>query len=92
MAEHTLCFVLCGILKLMHPFMPFITEEIYCALPTGEETIMTSEWPKYSDRLNFPEAREADVGYLRSDKEHPQYQNRNERCSVKKSKHDYRYR
>lgn len=54
-AEHTLCFVLCGILKLMHPFMPFITEEIYCALPTGEETIMTSEWPKYSDRLNFPE-------------------------------------
>ena len=54
-AEHTLCFVLCGILKLMHPFMPFITEEIYCALPTGEETIMTSEWPKYNDRLNFPE-------------------------------------
>ena len=54
-AEHTLCFVLCGILKLMHPFMPFITEEIYCALPTGEETIMTSEWPKYSDKLNFPE-------------------------------------
>ena len=54
-AEHTLCFVLCGILKLMHPFMPFITEEIYCALPTGEETIMTSEWPKYSDRLNVPE-------------------------------------
>ena len=54
-AEHTLCFVLCGILKLMHPFMPFITEEIYCALPTGEETIMTSEWPKYSDMLNFPE-------------------------------------
>ena len=51
-AEHTLCFVLCGILKLMHPF---ITEEIYCALPTGEETIMTSEWPKYSDKLNFPE-------------------------------------
>ena len=54
-AEHTLCFVLCGILKLMHPFMPFITEEIYCALPTGEDTIMTSEWPKYSDKLNFPE-------------------------------------
>ena len=46
-AQHTLCYVLSGTLKLMHPFMPFITEEIFCALPTGEETIMTSQWPEY---------------------------------------------
>ena len=52
-AQHTLCYVLSGTLKLMHPFMPFITEEIFCALPTGEETIMTSQWPEYSDELSF---------------------------------------
>ncbi len=54
-AQQTLCFVLTGILKLMHPFMPFITEEIFSALPTGEETIVTSQWPVYDDSLNFPE-------------------------------------
>ena len=43
------------ILVILHPFMPFITEEIYCALPTGEETIMTSLWPEYKEELNFPE-------------------------------------
>ena len=54
-AQRTLCYVLTGVLKLLHPFMPFITEEIFCALPTGEETIMTSQWPLYTDSLSFPE-------------------------------------
>ncbi len=54
-AQRTLCYVLSGVLKLLHPFMPFITEEIFCALPTGEETIMTSQWPLYTDTLSFPE-------------------------------------
>ena len=54
-AQRTLCYVLTGVLKLLHPFMPFITEEIFCALPTGEETIMTSQWPLYTETLSFPE-------------------------------------
>ncbi len=54
-AQRTLCYVLSGVLKLLHPFMPFITEEIFCALPTGEDTIMTSQWPLYTDLLSFPE-------------------------------------
>ncbi len=54
-AQRTLCYVLTGVLKLLHPFMPFITEEIFCALPTGEETIMTSQWPLYTPSLSFPE-------------------------------------
>ena len=41
-------------LKLLHPFMPFITEEIYSALVPEEESLMMSEWPKYKDEWNFP--------------------------------------
>ena len=43
-------------LKLLHPFMPFITEEIYCTLLPEEESIMISEWPVYKDEWNSPEA------------------------------------
>ena len=46
--KSVLCYVLTGILKLLHPFMPFVTEEIYQMLPIKDaESIMISEYPKY---------------------------------------------
>lgn len=59
-AQNTLCYVLAGILKLLHPFMPFVTEELYCALPTEDESIMISQWPSYCADLSFPK-EEADM-------------------------------
>jgi len=55
-AQNVLCYVLTGTLKLLHPFMPFITEEIYQALPhAGDaESIMISRYPEADDGLNFP--------------------------------------
>ncbi len=54
-AQNVLSFVLIGALKLLHPFMPFITEEIFSGLPTGEDSIMVSQWPKACDCMNFEE-------------------------------------
>ena len=51
----TLKTVLSRGMKLLHPFMPFISEEIYCTLLPEEETVMTSEWPVWRDEWNFPE-------------------------------------
>ncbi len=48
-----LVYVMNGALKLLHPFMPFITEEIYQALPNNEGSIMVSAWPEYTEELNF---------------------------------------
>lgn len=53
-AQQVLLYVLTDVLKLLHPFMPFITEEIYQAIPHGDEAIMISAFPKYTDALNFP--------------------------------------
>ena len=50
----TLKTVLSNALKLLHPYMPFITEEIYCTLNTDAETIMTAAWPAYTDAWSFP--------------------------------------
>ena len=58
-AQNVLCFVLTELLKLLHPFMPFITEEIYQALPHEEQFIMTSRWPEYRADLAFPEEEAA---------------------------------
>ena len=52
-AEKVLCYVLSNTLKLLHPFMPFITEEIWQTLPHDGESIMISDWPKADDALNF---------------------------------------
>ena len=49
----TLKHVLIQALKLLHPFMPFISEEIFCNLQEEEETIMVSQWPVYRDDWNF---------------------------------------
>ena len=53
--ENVLCYVLTDILKLLHPFMPFISEEIYQALPHDEGYLMMQSWPVYREELNFPE-------------------------------------
>ncbi len=49
----TLKTVLIQALKLLHPFMPFITEEIFCNLQEEEESIMVSAWPGWKDAWNF---------------------------------------
>jgi len=54
--QQVLSYVLVGSLKLLHPFMPFITEEIFSKLPTGEKSIMISQWPEYSPDLDFADA------------------------------------
>ncbi len=57
-AQYVLWYVLSNTLKLLHPMMPFITEEIWQHLPHEGATIMTQEWPVYSDSLNDDESVE----------------------------------
>lgn len=52
-AQKVLIHVMSVMLKLLHPFMPFITEEIYSAIPHDDESIMISNWPQYEEQLNF---------------------------------------
>ena len=52
-ALYTLKTVLIDALKLLHPYMPFITEEIFCTLQSEEESIMVSSWPVYEESKNF---------------------------------------
>ena len=54
-AQRVLLYVLVEILKLLHPFMPFITEEIWQALPHEGDALMMQSYPEYSDSLDFPE-------------------------------------
>ncbi|MBQ8533245.1 MAG: valine--tRNA ligase [Clostridia bacterium] len=54
-ARAVLVYVMSSTLKLLHPFMPFITEEIWQTLPHEGESIMISDFPVYSDALNFTE-------------------------------------
>ena len=54
-AQNVLAYVLTGILKLLHPFMPFITEEIYQALPHTDESVMIAKYPEFCSCLVFEE-------------------------------------
>ncbi len=54
-ALYTLKTVLLDALKLLHPYMPFITEEIFCTMQSEEESIMISSWPVYREDRSFPE-------------------------------------
>ena len=58
-ARRVLVYVLSEALKLLHPFMPFITEELYQALPGSGETIMTAAWPTADPARSWPEEEEA---------------------------------
>jgi valyl-tRNA synthetase len=53
-AQQVLCYVLTQTLKLLHPFMPFLTEEIWQALPHEGDFLMLQRWPEYSEKLSFP--------------------------------------
>ncbi len=53
--RQVLIYVLDKTLKLLHPFMPFITEEIWQTIPHTGDTIMLQQYPKYDEALNFPE-------------------------------------
>ncbi|MBQ3061727.1 MAG: valine--tRNA ligase [Lachnospiraceae bacterium] len=55
----TLKTVLINSLKLLHPYMPFITEEIFITLQDKEESIMISKWPEYDEALNFKDDEQA---------------------------------
>ena len=54
-AERVLLYVLTDILKLLHPFMPYITEEIFQAIPHEGEALIIAPYPKYDAALSFPE-------------------------------------
>ena len=57
--KSVLCYVLTGILKMLHPFMPFVTEEIYQMLPIkDDESIMISKYPEYDKSLVFKKEEE----------------------------------
>ena len=54
-AKHVLVWVMSNTLKLLHPFMPFITEEIWQTLPHTGESIMISQWPEFDENHTFAE-------------------------------------
>ncbi len=53
-ARQVLTYVMTGMLKLLHPFMPFVTEEIWQSLPHEGESLMIAPWPVYDEALSFP--------------------------------------
>lgn len=63
-AKATLIYVLKGILKLLHPFMPYITEEIWDHIPSEKEALIVAEWPVVEDSLKF-NTEEKDIEYIK---------------------------
>ena len=61
--QKVLCYVLSGAMQLLHPFMPFITETIWQALPHEGTSVMVSKWPEYDEKLHFA-AEEAQMETL----------------------------
>ena len=57
-AQYVLTYVLSHTMQLLHPFMPFITEEIWKHLPHEGESIVISQWPEYDEKLSFPKEEE----------------------------------
>ena len=55
----TLKTVLIDAMKLLHPYMPFITEEIFCTIQSEEESVMISEWPKFAQERDYKSEEEA---------------------------------
>ena len=64
-ALYTLKSVLTIVLKLLHPYMPFITEEIFCSMQDEEESIMVSDWPVFKEELDF-KAEENEVETIKT--------------------------
>ncbi len=58
-AQSVLVYVMRGVLKLLHPFMPYITEEIWQSMPAGEsESVMVAKWCEYDENLHFAKEQE----------------------------------
>jgi valyl-tRNA synthetase len=62
-AQRVLLYVLANTLKLLHPFMPFLTEAIWQTLPSDDAFIMKANWPEYDEKLSF-KSEEADFEVL----------------------------
>ena len=58
-AQNVLCYVLLRVLELLHPFMPFITEEIWQALPHEGDFLIRAQWPEYQERFAFTQEENA---------------------------------
>ena len=79
-AKYVLTITLLDTLKLLHPFMPFITEEIYLAFEGQDESIMISNWPK-ALKDNYAEEAQAMESVDGAYPFYPQYTRRNERAA-----------
>ena len=76
-----LVHVLKNSMKLLHPFMPFITEDIYTRLPGSEETIMLSAWPKADAAFSFPAEAAAADGLMDNGSARNPQRSRRDECS-----------